>query len=138
MKVLACRIMQTETWEDKLATIPNIQVETNLCWWLRCGRTWAIADRKGNVHAWHGDCPIPLGVRPLVYIKSENHFKPGERIIIGGLQYTVVSVSPKYGEAVAIPDRVFTNIEGLLDDLQKQVESKAFAERVENGEFSVI
>lgn len=132
MKVLAGQIMQIETWERYVSSVPNIEVETTLCWWLKYGRQWAFADQKGEVHIWHGTAPTLLGVRPLICIKGEPQYKPGEKITCGHSKYTVLDVDLKKEKAIVISDKVFTKV-GVetLDQLEEYLESEDFKNKVQ-------
>lgn len=134
MEVLACQIMQDVTWERYVSSVPNIEVETTLCWWLKYGRQWAFADQKGEVHIWHGTAPTLLSVRPLIRIEYEPGFRPGLKITNGHSSYTVleVAVYPDSGYALVIPDKVFTKVGAVtLDQLEEYIESEDFKNKVQ-------
>ena len=84
------RLLSRCEWEQFLATIPNIPVESKTPWWVN--EKNGYIDRSGNFKEFTFEGTVSTGVRPLFeaggFALAGHH--PGDKITIGNIQCTVV------------------------------------------------
>ena len=81
-------LLTKEQWEEVIATVPNIPIETNWWWWTSSPavsdngtpKVWCVG-REGEMHRYnasYGNC----GIRPLITVFDPGA-DPGEKVTIG-------------------------------------------------------
>ena len=80
-------LLTKEQWEEVIATVPNIPIETNWWWWTSSpavsdndtSKVWCVG-REGEMHRYsvsYGNC----GIRPLITV-FDLEADPGEKVTI--------------------------------------------------------
>lgn len=138
--IIKSSIMQKLLWEDIVATVPNIPIESDKCWWLYNGNARYFVEKDGTVKDWNINyASTPIGIRPHLVLPQDEFVssKPllGLKTLIGNTKCTIVKED---SEGVhVLPDKVISLSVpcGSLDELPEYIASDEFKNRIIRGKI---
>lgn len=102
-------LLSADKWEEVLATVPNVPIETSCAWWTRdAGKERydvAVILQNGEILYSGGYSPGNGGIRPVftVVSRTANVLKPGTKVTVGAFDGVIINT-------VTNPDLTFYEV----------------------------